>query len=135
MPEKKEMLAAVNIVVDLGDSQQALTRGEVVDVNKLPAGAVVSMTRLGQLVDADTVLVEPEAESEEKDEAGDKLLTTVDQLGLDADQVAALTSADLSTVADVLEFGKAHNGLQSIDGIGAKTEAKIQAAIETLLAE
>lgn len=91
-----------------------------------------SMIHLKQAISAEAFdeLYPPISES--PPEPTDWRQTKVADLAVAAQVVAALTAANLATVADVLVYGDTHKGLTSISGIGEASETAIKDAIERL---
>lgn len=127
-----KMIATLSIVVD----GQLIAHGAEVETDNLPAGCVDSMLRLGQLVDPDSVAAEiavVEAEVEGEPELIDPLDTPVASLQVAQNIREALSSVGLATVRSVLEYGREHETLTKISGIGKSSEKAIQEAITELL--
>jgi hypothetical protein len=56
----------------------------------------------------------------------------VEDLDVDPRVHAALRAANLTNVQQVLEYGRANDGLQTIEGVGEASERQIQEAIDAL---
>ena len=128
----KKLVPTLNIVCE----GTKLVCGEAVDADKLPAGSVESMLRLGQLVtpedyeasvgDEPSEPGEPQEGNEPDDPPGEALVADLDV----SEQIkAALAAANLTTVAELVAFGKENKTLTVIDGIGDASEKQIQAAL------
>jgi hypothetical protein len=96
-------------------------------VNEVPASALEAMIRLGQVSSEPPGQESPHAP---ESEAADWRATRIVDLDVSKATKAALTDAELATVADLLVYGAEHGTLTKIAGITEAAEKKIQAAIE-----
>lgn len=148
------------VSVPVGPDQLVLVGGSVLsdeELSRLPAGTLRSLKRMNVLVHVESDDVpaplpptppppptplpdlpldeEPEpapVEPEPEPAPPAWQSTLAADLSVDAATKEAFATAGLVTVADVLAYGEANNGLQQGLGITANRERKVQAAITAL---
>ncbi len=137
------LVVTKNVTVVVREDRFELTAGQVLDADaqsEIPPGKLRSMRQINILVPeniasrflgAPTHVEETTASTEQTPPS--KLTTPLGELGLRQPVLAALTTANLATVGDVLSYGREHNTLQKLEGIGETSEKEVQEAITKLL--
>lgn len=132
---KKLYLHVDTILVDMGDHKVRFNRGD--ELVGVPAGSLDSMIRLRQAVDELPPEEEPVPAPRQVEQAPAPPMawdqTRIADLDVSNAIKKSMAGGGFSTVAEAIEFGAKHGGLQSIDGMTEAKEKAFQAAVEKLI--
>lgn len=144
IPTKTDPLVVTkNVTVVVGETSYDLVTGQelsAADVKRFGVGKISSMCQVRTLVHKSKLPPALETETEEP-----KASTPTDRpnwrelpvaaIATQPNVLAALAEAKLATVGDVVKYGADHGGkLSTLKGIGEKTAADLQQAIQALVA-